>query len=77
MYLKASRVGCANWSPYAFLPMFEFLPCSIFVSRQLKEMPMQLRRLQVFTNIPCKGYITHYKFSEKINASVMALKFKY
>jgi hypothetical protein len=47
MYLKASRVGCVNWSPYVVLPMLEFLLCSIFVSRQSTKVPI--------INISCKG----------------------
>jgi hypothetical protein len=66
MYLKATRVECVDWSPYAFLPVLEFLPCSIFVRRQSKEIRMQLRRLKGFTNILCKGDVTRYKCSEKI-----------
>jgi hypothetical protein len=77
MDLKASRTGRVNWSPYDVLPMLEFLPCSIFVSQQSKEIPMQLRRFQVFINIPCKGDFTRYKFSEKIYASVMILTLTY
>jgi hypothetical protein len=35
MYLEASKVGCVNWNPYAFMTILTFLPSSNF-GRQSK-----------------------------------------
>jgi hypothetical protein len=69
--LRSDEKYMQNWQRSAsYLARF-------LLRRQSREMPKQLRRLQFFTNIPYKGYITRYKCSKEINALLMTLKLAY